>query len=172
MTPGGEVRRAISARERETTVPTTLRPTPASPAPAEVFDLVREVLARLPVLDFLSAPVLDRPIAVLALRPAEARRRLSDEVPTKDDDVEDEDNEDDDDWDDDDDDDDWDEDEDDEDDDWDEDDEDDDWDEDEDDEDDDEDDWEEDDDEDDDDDGEEEEPEAAPVAPAPARRRR
>ena len=144
-------------------MPTTLRPTPAPPAPAEVFDIVREVLARLPVLDFSSAPVLDRPIAVLALRPAEARRRLSDEVPTKDDD---------------DDDDDWDEDEDDEDDDWDEDDEDDDWDEDEDDADDDEDDADDDEDadeddwEDEDEDDEEAAPEPAPVAPPPARRRR
>ena len=88
MTPGGEARRTGSARERETTVPTTLRPTSTTPAPAVITDLVREVLARLPALDLALA--LDRPLAVLAQRPAEARRRLSDEVPGKDDDVEDE----------------------------------------------------------------------------------
>ena len=173
MTPGGEARRAGSACERETTVPTTLHPTSA---PAEVIDPVRGVLARLPALDFASSTVLDRPIAVLAQRAAEARHRLSDEAPTKDDDETDEDeddddvpggvdDEDDDDWDDDDDD--WD---DDEDDDWDEDDdEDDDWDED--------DEEEEDEDEDEDEEDEGAKPAkpvkaAKPVSLPPARRRR
>ena len=152
MTLRSEVRhiesRIDSTRERETTVLTTLRPMPTSTATIDVADLVREVLARLPDMTAdLVSPAIDLPTAVLLQRAPEARRRLADEAPDKDDDTEEEEDEDDADDDaDEDDDDDWDADDDDDDDDWDEDD-----DEDEDDEDDDEDDdddWDEDEDDD------------------------
>jgi len=160
-------------------VPTTLRPmsTVAAPDPR---DLVEDVLSRLPDLPTLDAASLGAPHGILLSRPAEARRRLSDEVPTQDDD-EDEDEDEDDDWDEDDDD--WDEDDDDDDDDWDEDDDDDDDDDLDDDEDDD--DWDDDDEndeeEEEDEDEDEEDEDAPPARPtrarpsvpsAPARRRR
>ena len=175
MTLRSEVRhtesRIDSTRERETTVLTTLRPMPTSTATIDVADLVCEVLARLPDMtaDLVSPVAIDLPTAVLLQRAPEARSRLADEAPDKDDDTEEEeeeDDEDDDDWDADDDDDDWDE---------------------EDDDDDDDDDWDEDDDEDDDEDEDDEQDTArsgarpvrptrakpvVPAVPEPARRRR
>ncbi len=179
MTRRGRGSPRRSTRERETTVPTTLRPPSIPAARADVVDLVREMLARLPASDWAGSPS-GSPVLTLASRPVEARRRLSDEVPTKDDDEEEEegdlDDEDDDvivdeeEEDEEEDEDDWDEDDDDDEDDWDEDDEDDDdWDDE-----DDDDDW---DDEDDDDDEDEDDEEDQGETPAvrltpPARRRR